>query len=152
MSQSTLTSPDEKPTNPKDALGTDRIPLSIVSAVANAEEALALLEGMCKYGAHNFRVIGVRASIYLDAAARHLAKYTLGEDRDPKTGVHHLGSVRACTGIILDTAARGLLTDDRPPSQHDFSDYIDNLEKRVKHLKEIFKDRNPRHYTKADTV
>lgn len=141
---------DTKPSNPKDALGTTRVPLAIISDVADAEESLAFVEGMCKYGKHNYRVVGVRASIYLDAARRHLAKYVNGEDRDPKTGVHHLGSVRACMGIILETAAMGKLVDDRPPSNPNFSAYIDELEARVKHLREMFKDKDPKHYTKDD--
>lgn len=139
-----------KPTNPKDALGTNRVPLSIVSDYATAEEALAMTEGMLKYGKWNYRVIGVKASIYLDAARRHIAKYNNGEDRDPKTGVHHLGSARACLGVILDAAAQGILKDDRPPRNPNLSQQLDDFEPRIKHLKETFKDHNPKHYTIDD--
>lgn len=142
--------PLNKPTNPKDGLGSDRVPMSTVSKIACAEEALAFTEGLLKYGRSNYRVMGVSSNIYLDALERHLAKYINGEDRDQKTGVHHLGSVRACTSIILDAEAMGILTDDRPPRIEGFSEYIDALEARVKHLKQMFKDRNPKHFTIKD--
>jgi len=139
-----------KPSNPKDDLGSTRIDLSLPSPFALGEEALAYEEGLCKYGRNNYRVVGVRTMIYVAAAFRHLWKFTMGEDRDPKTGVHHLGSVRACVGIILDAQGYGKLTDDRPPSPKGFSEWVDGLESRVKHLREMFKDKNPRHYTIAD--
>jgi hypothetical protein len=143
--------PEVKPTNPKDALGTNRIPLDIVSAIAIAEEALAMVEGALKYGRYNYRAVGVRTSIYLGAVNRHLQKYQNGEDRDPKTGVHHLGSARACLGVILDAEAQGKLTDDRPPSNPNMSALLDAFEARVKHLKEVFKEHAPKHYTIADS-
>lgn len=144
-------SSEQKPSNPKDALGSNRCPMSIISDVAEAEEALAHLEGALKYGFHNYRVVGVRSSIYLDAIKRHYVKYRNGEDRDPKTGVHHLGYLRACSGVLLDAQAMGILTDDRPPAIKGFSQMIDDMEARVKHLKEVFKEHNPRHYTIADS-
>lgn len=139
-----------KPTNPKDALGTDRIPLSIVSAIAIAEEALAMVEGMTKYGKYNYRAVGVRTSIYIDACLRHLAKYQNGEDRDGTTGVHHLGSARACLGVVLDAEAQGKLTDDRPPASPTMSARLDAMVERVKHLKGLFGAATPRHWTIAD--
>jgi hypothetical protein len=110
---------------------------------------LALVEGGLKYGFHNYRVVGVKSSVYVDAAFRHLAKYLNGEDRDPKTGVHHLGSVRACTGIILEADSMGILVDTRPPRNPNFSAQLDALEARVKHLREVFKEHDPIHYTIA---
>lgn len=142
--------PDVKETNPKDALGSSRIPLSLPSDIANAEEALALVEGKLKYGGYNYRVSGVRATIYIDAARRHLAKWLNGEDRDPKTGVHHLGNVRACMSIIFDGLAMGNIVDDRPPKIDGFSEKLDALEANVKHLQEVFKDRNPKHFTEKN--
>lgn len=141
---------DEKPTNPKDALGSTRLDLSLPSPFAAAEEALAFEEGLCKYGRNNYRIIGVRASVYIAAALRHLWKYAMGQVRDPVTGVHHLGSVRACVGIIIDAEGYGKLTDDRPPSPPRFSKWLDGMEDRVKFLRELFKDKNPKHYTIKD--
>lgn len=144
-------SSDLKPSNPKDILGNTRVPMGLISDVAKAEEALALLEGALKYGFHNYRIIGVKAKVYIDAMERHLAKYRNGEDRDQKTGVHHLGYIRASTGILFDAEAMGILVDDRPPMIKNISEIIDGMEARVKHLKEVFKDHNPRHYTIEDT-
>ena len=143
-------SPNEKPSNPKDILGSTRVPMGIVSDIAMAEEALALTEGLLKYGKHNYTIVGVRSSVYIDAISRHLAKYKSGEDRAQDTGVHHLGSVRACSGIILECAARGILQDDRPPSNMELSKQIDDLEQRVKHLRDMFKDKSPKHYKIGD--
>lgn len=110
-----------------------------------------MVEGMVKYGKYNYRGVGVRTSIYLGAAHRHMQKYQNGEDRDPKTGVHHLGSARACLGVLLDAEAQGKLTDDRPPANPVMSALLDAFESRVKHLKELFKDHDPYHYTIADS-
>ncbi len=77
--------------NPKDRIGASKCPMGLVPVVAIAEEAPAMLEGLTKYGAWNFRGAPVRASIYLDACMRHLAKWQNGQDRDPETGVHHPG-------------------------------------------------------------
>lgn len=139
-----------KPSNPKDTLAVSRAPLGLISDVARAEEALAHLEGALKYGRSNYRIVGVKTSVYLDAMERHIAKYRNGEDRDPKTGVHHLGSVRACAGVLFDAMALGILTDDRPPRIEGFSKMIDDMEERIKHLREQFKDYSPQHYTIAD--
>jgi hypothetical protein len=138
--------------NPKDVIGSGKVPLGIVSDIACAEEALALTEGGSKYGAYNYRAAPVRASIYLDAARRHIAKWQNGESRDYRTGVHHLGSVRACIGIILDADAMGTLIDDRPPANPAVIAMIDAMDVRVKHIREMFKDRNPKHYSISDEV
>lgn len=142
---------DQKPTNPKDILGSSRAPLSLVSGYAEAEEALAMSEGGLKYGLYNYRGIGVRGSIYLDAAFRHLRRWQNGEERDPKTGVHHLGYARACIGIILESIAQGNFTDDRPPAQPAYSRLLDGLESRIKHLKGIFSTYAPKHWTIQDS-
>lgn len=142
---------EAKDSNPKDIMGSNRIDLSLVSTAAMAEEALAMTEGAVKYGLYNYRIVGVKSRVYISAALRHLFRYLAGEDRDPKTGVHHLGSVRACVGIILDAQAQGKLIDNRPPAQPALSQLLDALEARVSTLKEVFKDFSPRHYTIEDT-
>lgn len=109
---------DKKDTNPKDAIGSKKVPLDTIPAVAIAEEALALLDGGCKYGLDNYRVAGVRASVYIGAIMRHLERYREGEDRDPDSPqglVHHLGNIKACCSILLEAASAGILVDDRPP-------------------------------------
>ena len=72
-----------KQTNPKDALGIKKAPISTVPANVILETGLALLEGARKYGRHNYRIMGVRASVYYDAVVgRHLAQWWEGEDID----------------------------------------------------------------------
>jgi len=141
---------DEKLSNPKDAVGSTRIDMSLLSPAALMEEALAMTEGLLKYGRNNYRVVGVRASIYVAAALRHIWKYFMGEERDPKTGIHHLGSARACLGVILDAAMYGKLNDDRPPKCAGFSEKMDDLVKRVEHLQKMYEDRCPTHYYETD--
>lgn len=140
-----------KETNPKDAAGSARIDATLVSPFSIAEMALAMEEGAAKYGAFNYTVVGVKARTYIGAAMRHLWKYLLGETRDPKTGVHHLGSVMACAGILIDAEVRGKLNDDRPPSEKSASTWLDGMEARVKKVREVFKSYSPRHYTIEDT-
>jgi hypothetical protein len=141
---------DMKLTNPKDAIGSSKLPLGLAPDTIEVEVALAYLEGALKYGRFNWRVAGVRASIYRAALGRHLAKWWNGQAEDPKTRVKHLASIIACAGILLDAELCGKLNDDRPPSAP-ISDLIDGYEDRVKHLKEMFKSHNPKHYTIEDS-
>jgi len=104
-----------KATNPKDALGTGRLPMSLVPSSGIAAVTLAFLEGACKYGRFNWRASPVRASIYADAMHRHLAKWFNGEDCDEKTNVPHLASIIASAMILIDAELCGTLNDDRPP-------------------------------------
>lgn len=104
-----------KPTNPKDACGIRKVPFSTVPAQVTAEVGLAMLEGALKYGRHNYRAIGVRASVYYDAAKRHLSAWWEGEDLDPESGLPHVTHALACLVIVRDADRHGKLTDDRPP-------------------------------------
>lgn len=145
---------ETKATNPKDALGSTRVNFGLLSPFALAEESLAMEEGGVKYGYNNYRIIGVRTSIYVAAAFRHIWKYVMGEVRDPETGVHHIGYARACLGIIIDAENYGKLTDDRPPSpkvEGGFSAWINRLENRVKHVRSVFGKNDPKHYTIKDS-
>jgi len=140
-----------KDSNPKDAAGSARIDLTLISPFAIAEEALAMEEGAAKYGRYNYTVVGVKARVYVGALLRHVFKWLLGEERDPKTGVHHLGSARACIGILIDAQVRGKLMDDRPPSHKEASSWLDAMEARVITVREAFAGHSPRHYTIEDT-
>jgi hypothetical protein len=144
---------DKKPTNtdnPKDAIGQTKLPLDLVPDTAIAELATAFLEGASKYGRFNWRVKGVRASIYVSALKRHLAKWYNGENKDKKTKVNHLASVMACAAIILDAEVCGKLNDDRPPMAP-ASEHIDGLADTVKHIAKLFEDENPYQYTIANS-
>jgi hypothetical protein len=105
----------KKDTNPKDACGTAKVPRSTVSAVVMGEVGLAMLEGARKYGRHNYRVAGVRASVYYDAATRHLDDFWEGVDIDPDSGIHHLSKAIASLMVLRDSIIQGNWIDDRPP-------------------------------------
>lgn len=142
---------DAKDTNPKDAIGVDKLPLDLVPQTGIVFESLAFLEGALKYGAFNWRIVGVRSSIYFAACLRHLFKWWNGEECDPKTRVPHLANARACLNILLDARGLGKLTDDRPPMSPEMVKLIDEAQEIVVHLKKTFEDCNPRHFTIADS-
>jgi hypothetical protein len=141
---------DSKDTNPKDAIGSGKLPLHLVPDTLTAYASLSFLEGALKYGKFNWRVAGVRMSIYLDAIERHLTKFRNGEWADPKTNVPHLASVLACIGIILDAKLVGKLTDDRAPAAVQMSELVDSFAGLVASLKETFKDHHPHQHTIED--
>jgi hypothetical protein len=135
-----------KPTNPKDAIGSNKLPLHLWPETASALGSLAFLEGALKYGRGNFRAIGVRASIYVDAARRHLNKWFEGEENDPDSGLPHLSHALACIAIIVDARAAGKLNDDRQ-YPGGYVALLNELTPHVARLKEKYADRNPQHYT-----
>ena len=104
-----------KPSNPKDALGVHKVPMSCLPAPVIAEVGVGMLEGALKYGRHNYRVIGVRYSVYYDAAMRHLMAAWEGEDIDPDSGLSHISKAIATLVVLRDAQIRGNITDDRPP-------------------------------------
>ena len=109
------TDPERKDTNPKDAVGVRKAPLSTVPAGVMLEVGLAMLEGARKYGRHNYRAIGVRASVYYDAAMRHLIAWWEGEDIDPDSGLSHITKALACLAVLRDAQHQSKCEDDRPP-------------------------------------
>lgn len=139
-----------KPTNPKDMIALAKLPLHLVPDTIEVYAALAFAEGASKYGAYNWRVAGVLASVYHAALKRHLACWHNGEEADPLTGVPHLASIIACAGILLDAQLCGKLTDDRPPPAP-LPETIRGMEADVARIFGLFADRTPRHYTIADS-
>lgn len=142
-----------KDTNPKDRIGSMKIDLGSVPTTLMVCVAKGFLEGALKYGRYNWRIAGVRASIYHAALLRHVAKWWNGQERDVKTRVHHLDSAIACLGIIRDAELFGKLSDDRPPVPDPdlMAEFIDSAEADVAHLKELFKNCKPYQYTIHDT-
>jgi dATP/dGTP diphosphohydrolase len=137
--------------NPKDIVGSGKLPLHLVPDTGVALEALAFAEGALKYGAYNWRVAPVRASIYVAALRRHLTKWLNGEEADAKSGVPHLASARACLAIILDAQAHGTLIDDRPPSAPELVKLIDeDAIKVLENLQELYGHNEPHHHTIGD--
>lgn len=105
-----------KDTNPKDAVGIRKIPLSTIPAPVLAEVGIAMLEGARKYGRHNYRVASVRASVYYDAAFRHLTDWWEGDDIDADSGISHLSKAIAGLIVIRDSMIQDKFIDDRPPA------------------------------------
>lgn len=142
-----------KPSNPKDVIGSRKIDLGLVPDTLLVCAARAHLEGALKYGRFNWRIAGVRASIYHAALIRHIAKWWNGQDVDKATRVHHLDNAIGCLSIIRDAELYGKLEDDRPPCP-DFdamARLIDGEEEGVAHLKDLFKEHKPYQFTIADT-
>lgn len=138
-----------KPTNPKDAIGSGKIPMHLWPNTASAMGSIGLLNGMLKYGRANFRAIGIRSSIYYDAARRHLDAWFEGEECDPDDGVPHLAAALACLAIIVDAQAAGKLNDDRQFAGG-YRDLMEELTPHVGRLKDLHATKDPHHYTIAD--
>ena len=104
-----------KETNPKDAVGIRKVSLSCVPAQVLMEVSLAMFEGARKYGKRNYRVSGVRASVYYDAVMRHLNAWQEGQDTDPDSGLSHITKAIAGLVVLRDSMINENWTDDRPP-------------------------------------
>lgn len=138
-----------KDTNPKDAIGTRKLPFSVLPYRVLAYLALAMLEGACKYGRHNYRAAGVRASVYFDATVgRHLLAWWEGEDIDPDSGLNHIDKAIASLVVLRDSMLEGNWVDDRPPRGNvDMS----ALNKAAAETIERHADKKPKHYTIEDS-
>lgn len=139
-----------KPTNPKDAIGSNKVPIHLWPSTATIQGAMALLYGALLYGRTNYRVIGVRASIYYDAAWRHLAAWFEGEDNDPDSGLCHLAHAIACIAILIDAKAAKKMNDDRMV-KGGYRKLINSLTAHVKRLKKRFAKQGVKHWTIKDT-
>ena len=104
-----------KPTNPKDAIGVSKSPLSVIPTPFLHSLGLAMLEGSLKYGRHNYRSAGIRYSVYYDAMMRHMNSWWEGEDIDPDSGLPHPVKAAACCAILFDAFLQENGNDDRPP-------------------------------------
>ena len=101
--------------NPKDALGARKAGASCVPQNVLAEVGLAMLEGAAKYGRHNWRTSGARASCQYDAARRHLDDWWEGQDVDEDPGLSHVTKAIAALIVLRDAMLTDNLIDDRPP-------------------------------------
>ncbi len=115
----------QSPHNPKHLMGRSKLPLfSVVPPSSFIYEAAAMRygayeakrkDGQLGYGPYNWRRAKVVASIYIDAAVRHIMDYWDGEDLAPDSLVHHLGHLKATIGVLIDAIETGNVIDDRPP-------------------------------------
>lgn len=140
-------SQSQKPSNPKDAVGIRKAPLSVVPMNVVAELGVAMMEGALKYGRHNYRGVGVRSSVYFDAAMRHLIAYWEGEDIDPDSGLSHITKAMASLSVWRDAQLQGKCEDDRPPRSEPFYGILNALadQQLTRHA-----DKSPKHWTIAD--
>jgi hypothetical protein len=108
-----------KESNPKDSVGIRKVPYSTIPSEVIAEVGLGMLEGALKYGRHNYRVVGVRASVYYDAIQRHLNAWWEGEDIDPESNLNHIVKLLTSGVVLRDSMINGNWVDDRPPKLQD---------------------------------
>jgi hypothetical protein len=138
----------EKDTNPKDALGVAKwrqyfcVPRQVLW-----ELGIAMFEGATKYGRHNYRASGVRASVYVDAAMGHIDQFVEGEDIDKDSGVSHITKAIASLVVLRDAQMNDFWTDDRPPKIKDIDGLRDRLQASVAANIERYADKNPHHYS-----
>lgn len=108
-----------KDTNPKDSVGIKKAGLSCVPLPVLFEVGVAMHEGSRKYGRHNYRVAGVRASVYVDALFRHIGAWYEGEDIDPDSKLSHVTKAITTLIVLRDSMMQGNWVDDRPPKTTD---------------------------------
>ena len=138
-----------KQTNPKDIIGSTKLPFHLCPLTFVAGVAMAFLEGCLKYGRSNFRAVGVRSSIYYDACMRHMNSWFEGEDIDPESGLNHLYKAGACIAVLVDAIECGKLNDDRM-IKGGYKETVEKFTPKIKELLEKYKDKNPKHYTIKD--
>lgn len=139
-----------KPTNPKDAIGSDKLPLHLWPTTATVYGALGLLDGALKYGRTNWREMQIKASVYVDALKRHTDRYWEGEDIDPDSGLPHLAHILAGAAILADATANGRVVDDRAYMGEGYLNLVEEMTPHVKRLKEKHAGKNPKHWTIQD--
>lgn len=128
-----------KSTNPKDSIGI-RKPrcFHVSSGHVEREVSIAMMEGAMKYGAYNYRVAGVRASVYFDATREHMNSWWAGEDIDPDSGISHITKAIASLYVLRDAMIQNKWQDDRPPEFINLKDYKAGLQKVVDQLFEKY--------------
>lgn len=123
----------KKDTNPKDSVGIKKVPMHVLSMPVLMEMALGMHEGARKYGSHNFRVAGVRASVYYDAAMRHLGAWWEGQDIDPDSGLSHITKTLSCLHVLRDAMMNDMWNDDRPPKFKN-QDWVQEMNKKASQI------------------
>lgn len=132
-----------KASNPKDIVGVKKAPISTVPCNVMLEVGLAMLEGGCKYGRHNYRKAGVRASVYYDAVVgRHLFGWWEGQDLDPDSGLSHITKAIAGLVVLRDAMMNDMWTDDRPIKVKD-QDWVIKFNAQAKVIIEKYPDPVP---------
>ena len=124
-----------KDTNPKDSVGSGKwrqfgtMPMRVLWEVA-----VAMMEGGLKYGRHNYREAGVRATVYTDAAIGHVTQWIEGEDKDPDTGLSHITKAIASLMVLRDGMLEDNFVDDRPYRHKGLDAHRDELQQIVDNM------------------
>jgi hypothetical protein len=138
-----------KPSNPKDIVGVRKVAMSVLPFNVLADVALGLMEGAAKYGRHNYRGVGVRASVYYDATMRHLGAWWEGEDIDEASELSHVTKAISSLVVLRDAMMQGKCEDDRAPRSVPF---MDEANARAAGVVDTHADKSPYHYTIKDAV
>jgi hypothetical protein len=95
-----------------------RVPLHLVTPAGMAHEAIAMRDGLLKYGYASYLNpdMKMNATEMLGAAMRHIQRLLGGEDLAPDSRAHHAGHAKAMLGIYLEVMEAGRLVDDRHPT------------------------------------
>lgn len=100
--------------NPKTVYGMSKPGIEGVPAAPLFMVGEVMRFGAAKYGLTNWRHDPISASVYYNAAMRHLFSWWDGDNLDTETGLPHLAHAAACLMIILDAGLTDDLNDDRP--------------------------------------
>tara|TARA_R110000850_G_scaffold6589_3_gene25430 strand:- start:5436 stop:6215 length:780 start_codon:yes stop_codon:yes gene_type:complete len=140
-----------KDTNPKDAIGTAKWrQFMVVPRQVLWEVGVGMLEGALKYGRHNYRGAGVRASVYCDAALGHIEQFIEGEDIDEDSGLSHITKAICSLVVLRDAMMNDFYTDDRPPKIKDVQALRERLGLMVEQNFARYADKDPHHYTNVE--
>lgn len=114
-----------KATNPKDAVGIRKPRFySGMSCHVRRLVSIGMMEGAMKYGRHNYRESGVRASVYYDSTNEHLDDWYEGEDIDSDSKLNHVIKAICSLYVLADAIVTGNLVDDRPPRTKKVRDMV----------------------------
>jgi hypothetical protein len=138
-----------KETNPKDAVGIRKAPMSVVPSAVVMEMGLGMMEGARKYGRHNYRKAGVRASVYYDATQRHLMEWWEGTDIDEGSGLSHITKAMTALAVLRDSMMNDMWTDDRPPSMKN-KDWLSEMNIKASEIIDKYPE-SPASFTKENS-
>ena len=100
--------------NPKTVYGMSKPGIEGVPTAPLFEVGEVMRLGIRKYGLTNWRHDPISASVYYNAAMRHIMSWWDGQNTDDESGQHHLAHAVACLLIMLDARTSDDLIDDRP--------------------------------------
>jgi hypothetical protein len=115
--------------NPKTVHGTSKPGIEGVPVAPLFMVGEVMRLGIRKYGLTNWRHEPISASVYYNAAMRHVMAWWDGQNNDFESEQPHLAHAVACLLILLDARLTDDLNDDRP-SAGLTATYLDRAAKR----------------------